>query len=190
RRSSCRRAATTSPPSGRSSSRRFPASRGRTRRMKPLPDGGTIGVGAFASSYDLRSEVERGVEWSEARAYRVKLAPGGYARDDYVAGDGRSRADDLHALFADPEVDVVQTLQGGFGSSELIPHLDFDLIAANPKPLVGYSDLTSLHVPSRQRAGLPTFYGYGLMGVGAPDTTDFTRDRLLAVLRGEVTGEV
>ena len=97
--------------------------------MKPLPDGGTIGVGAFASSYDMRSEVERGVEWWERRGYRVKLAPGVYARDDYVAGDARSRADDLHALFADPEVDVVQTLQGGFGSSEMIPHLDFDLIA-------------------------------------------------------------
>ena len=44
--------------------------------MKPLRDGGTIGVGAFASSYDMRSEVERGVEWWESRGYRVKLAPG------------------------------------------------------------------------------------------------------------------
>src|SRR5438477_437785 len=141
--------------------------------MKPLPDGGTIGVGAFASSYDMRSEIERGVEWWESRGYRVKLAPGVYARDDYVAGDARSRADDLHALFADPEVDVVQTLQGGFGSSEMLPHLDFDLIAANPKPFVGYSDITSLHVPIRQRAGFPTFYGYGLMGVGDKDKCDY-----------------
>ena len=133
--------------------------------MKPLPAGGTIGVAALASSYDMRSEVERGVEWWEHRGYRVKLASGVYARDDYVAGDARSRADDLHALFADPEVDVVQTLQGGFGSSEMIPHLDFELIAANPKPFVGYSDITSLHVPIRQRAGFPTFYGYGLMGM-------------------------
>src|SRR3954449_5448673 len=158
--------------------------------MKPLQDGGTIGVGAFASSYDMRSEVERGVEWWNSRGYRVKLAPGVYERDDYVAGDARSRADDLHTLFADPEVDVVQTLQGGFGSSEMIPHLDFDLIAANPKPFVGYSDITSLHVPIRQRAGFPTFYGYGLMGVGDKDTSDFTHERLLAVLRGDVTGPV
>src|SRR5436305_10848529 len=155
--------------------------------MKPLPDGGTIGVGAFASSYDMRSEIERGVEWWESRGYRVKLAPGVYARDDYVAGDARNRADDLHALFTDPEVDVVQTLQGGFGSSEMIPHLDFELIAANPKPFVGYSDVTSLHVPIRQRAGFPTFYGYGLMGVGDKDTTAFTLDRPLAVPSGDVS---
>src|SRR5947208_6485041 len=158
--------------------------------MKPLPVGGTIGVGAFASSYDVRSEVERGVEWWESRGYRVKLAPAIYARDDYVAGDAKTRADDLHALFADPEVDVVQTLQGGFGSSEMIPYLDFELIAANPKPFVGYSDITSLHVPIRQRAGFPTFYGYGLMGVGDPETSQFTHERELAVLSGDVVGEV
>src|SRR5215470_19899230 len=158
--------------------------------MKPLQKGGTIGVGAFASSYVIRSQFDRGVELWEGRGDRVKLAPNVYARDEYVAGDARSRADDLHALFSDAEVDVVQTLQGGFGSSEMIPHLDFDLIAANPKPLVGYSDITSLHVPIRQRAGLPTFYGYGLMGVGATDTSDFTRDRLLEVLRGEASGPV
>src|SRR3989440_570056 len=76
------------------------------------------------------------------------------------------------------------------GSSEMTAHLDFDLIAANPKPFGGCSDITSLHVPIRQRAGFPTFYGYGLMGVGDKDTTKFTQERLLAVLRGEVTGEV
>src|SRR5437764_15178062 len=102
--------------------------------MKPLPEGGTIGVGAFASSYDMRSEVERGVEWWESRGYRVKLAPGVYARDDYVAGDARSRAADLHALFADPEVAVVQTLQRGYGSSVMIPQLDLGLHAVQLEP--------------------------------------------------------
>src|SRR5256885_15327011 len=105
--------------------------------MKPLPDGGTIGVGAFASSYDMRSEIERGVEWWESRGYRLKLAPGVYARDDYVAGDARSRADDLHAPFADPEVDVVQTLHGGFCSRHMVPHPRLDPIAANPHPVRG-----------------------------------------------------
>jgi muramoyltetrapeptide carboxypeptidase len=158
--------------------------------MKPLPAGGTIGVAALASSYDMRSEVERGVEWWEHRGYRVKLASGVYARDDYVAGDARSRAGDLHALFADPEVDVVQALQGGYGSAQTIPYLDFDLIAANPKPLVGFSDITALHVAIHGRTGLPTFYGNGLMGVASAEATDFTRRRLLAVLRDEASGEV
>jgi muramoyltetrapeptide carboxypeptidase len=161
-----------------------------TRLGAPLPDGGTIGVAALASPYDMRSELERGVEWWESHGYRVKLASGIHDRDDYVAGDARRRAEDLNALFGDPEVDVVQSLQGGYGSAQTIPFLDLDLIAANPKPFVGYSDITALHVVLRQRAGLATFYGYGLMGVGAGDTSAFSRERLLKVLRGDALGEV
>src|SRR4029079_17269299 len=97
--------------------------------MKRLPDGGTIGVAACASPYDMRSELDRGVEWWESQGYRVKLGPGVKPRDDDVAGGDTERAHDRHAVFADPEVDIVQSLQGGFGSSELLPHLDFDLLA-------------------------------------------------------------
>jgi muramoyltetrapeptide carboxypeptidase len=158
--------------------------------VKPLQPGGTIGVAAPASPYDARSEVLRGVEWWESQGYKVKLAPNVYARDDYVAGDVRTRAEDLNALFEDPEVDVVQALQGGYGSAQTIPHLDFDAIAANPKPLVGFSDITALHVAIHRRTGLPTFYGNGLMGVGSAEATEFTRERLLAVLRNEAPGDV
>ena len=161
-----------------------------TRFGRTLPDGGTIGVVAAASPYDSRSDVLRGVEWWEARGYHVKLAPGAWERDDYVAGDARARAEDLNALFADSEVDVVQALQGGFGSAQLIPYLDLDVVADNPKPLVGFSDLTALHVVLRQRAGLATIYGNGLIGMGSHETTSFTRERLLAVLRDGGVGEV
>jgi muramoyltetrapeptide carboxypeptidase len=158
--------------------------------MKALPEGGTIGVPAPASPYENRSEILRGVEWWESKGYRVKLSDAASARDDYVAGDPEQRARDIEAMFADPEVDVVQSLQGGYGSAQTIPYLDFDVVARNPKPFVGYSDITALHVSIRQRTGLTTFYGLGLVGVGAKDTTGFTRKRLLAVLGGEATGVV
>jgi muramoyltetrapeptide carboxypeptidase len=158
--------------------------------MKPLPPGGTIGVAAPASPYDSRSEVLRGVEWWESQGYRVKLAEHVYARDDYVAGDAKDRAADVNALFADPEVDVVQALQGGYGSAQTIPYLDFDAIGASPKPLVGFSDITALHVSIRQRTGMPTVYGNGLVGVGSAEATAFARERLLAVLTGDATGPV
>jgi len=161
-----------------------------TRFGKPLPEGGTVGVSAAASPYDSRSDVLRGVEWWEARGYRVKLSSGVYARDDYVAGSAKQRGADLNALFADPEVDIVQALQGGFGSAQAIPYLDFDLIAENPKPLVGYSDITALHIAVRQKAGLATIYGNGLLGVGSADVTTFTKERLLDVLGGGGAGEV
>jgi muramoyltetrapeptide carboxypeptidase len=158
--------------------------------MKPLLAGGTIGVASPASPYDARSEVLRGVEWWEAQGYQVKLAENVYARDDYVAGSPEQRAADLNSLFADPEVDVVQALQGGYGSAQAIPHLDFETIAANPKPFVGFSDITALHVAIGRRTGMPTIYGNGLVGVGDPRSTKFTRERLLKVLGGDAGGEV
>jgi muramoyltetrapeptide carboxypeptidase len=158
--------------------------------MKPLPPGGTIGIAAPASPYDSRSEVLRGVEWWESQGYRVVLGEHVYARDDYVAGDATDRAADLDALFADPEVDVVQALQGGYGSAQVIPYLDFVTIGANPKLLVGFSDITALHVAIRQRTAMPTVYGNGLVGVGAAETTEFTRKRLLEVLTSDATGPV
>ena len=96
--------------------------RAATRFGRPLPDGGTIGVPAPASPYENRSETLRGIEWWEARGYRVKLAGGVWDRDAYVAGDPKSRARDLTAMFADPEVDVVHCLRGGYGSAQTIPY--------------------------------------------------------------------
>ncbi len=149
---------------------------------RPLSPGGTIGVAAPSSPYESRSQIDRGVRWWEEQGYRVKLARGAYERDDYVAGDARERARDLTALFQDEEVDAVQVLGGGYGCSEVAPHLDYDAIAANPKPFVGFSDITVLHLAIRQRTGLVTFYGPGLMGVGAKERGAFSRERILRAL--------
>ena len=156
----------------------------------PLKDGGVIGVPAPASPFENRSDVLRGVEWWGSKGHRVKLGEGAFDRDDYVAGDPEGRAKDIMAMFLDPEVDVVQCLGGGYGSTQTIPHLDFDAIAEHPKPFVGYSDITALHTALREKAGLATFYGPGLMGVGDKDRGEFSRERLLRVLKGETTGEV
>jgi muramoyltetrapeptide carboxypeptidase len=161
-----------------------------TRFGKPLTEGGTIGVPAPASPYFNRSDVLRGVEWWEGQGFRVKLADGIWDRDDYVAGSPERRARDLEAMFADPEVEVVQCLQGGFGAAQLIPYLDFDVLEANPKAFCGFSDITALHVAIRQRTGLATIYSNGLAGVGSHEVTTFSKNRLLSVLRGDTTGEI
>jgi muramoyltetrapeptide carboxypeptidase len=151
-------------------------------RPRPLGPGGTIGIAAPASPVVERSTLERGVRWWESQGFAVTFAPGADARDDYVAGDPETRARDLEALFADPGVDAVQVVGGGYGCSEVAPVLDVDVVAANPKPFVGFSDVTVLHVLFRRRAELVTFYGPGLGGVGQNDRGDFTRERLLRAL--------
>ena len=161
-----------------------------TRFGAPLPSGGTIGVCAPSGPYYNRSDIERPVEWWESKGYRVKLTDGVWAQDDYVAGSSQQRADDLNALFADADVDVIQVLWGGTGAMQVLPHLDYDLIAAHPKALMGYSDITNLHVALRQQAGLATLHGPGLGSMGIPERTTFTWDSALAAFTTGGTGPV
>lgn len=79
--------------------------------------------------------------------------------DDFVSSPIASRVADLHAAFADPEVAGILTVIGGFNSNELLPHLDWDLIAAHPKVLCGYSDITALQNAVLARTGLVTYSG-------------------------------
>ena len=150
-----------------------------SRFGKPLPPGGTIGVSAPSGPFFNRSDVLRGVEWWQAQGYRVKLRDGVWAQDDWVAGSPEARAEDLHALFLDPEVDVIQVLWGGTGAIDVLPHLDAALIGEHPKALMGFSDITNLHVALRQDAGLATFHGPGLGSMGIPERTAFTWDSAL-----------
>jgi len=66
--------------------------------------------------------------------------------------------DDLHAAFADPGIDGILCTRGGWGSAELLPHLDAGLIRTNPKVFAGYSDHTSLHLWLAREANLVTFH--------------------------------
>jgi hypothetical protein len=65
-------------------------------------------------------------------------------RDDFDSSPVTSRVFDLHAAFTDPDVAGILTVIGGFNSNQLLPHLDWDLIAAHPKFFCGYSDITAL----------------------------------------------
>jgi muramoyltetrapeptide carboxypeptidase len=97
-----------------------------------LQAGGTIGIVSPASPCNTYSDVLRGIAWWEARGYHVKLAEGALERTDWVAGSPELRAWDVMAMFLDPGVDAIQCLRGGYGSAQIIPYLDFEVIAARP----------------------------------------------------------
>ncbi|MFT4109850.1 S66 family peptidase [Propionicimonas sp.] len=95
-------------------------------------------------------------------------------RDRYDSSPVRSRLSDLHAAFADPAVDGVLTVIGGFNSNELLPMIDYDLIAAHPKVLCGYSDITALQNALLARSGLVTYSGPHWSSFGMRELFDDT----------------
>ncbi|WP_293762652.1 LD-carboxypeptidase [uncultured Aquitalea sp.] len=96
--------------------------------------------------------------WLTARGMGGELLPGVFQRQDYLSGPDEQRLADLHMAFAEARFDAVFCLRGGYGTPRLLPNLDLSLIARHPKPFVGYSDITALHIAFNQ-AGLPTFHG-------------------------------
>jgi len=161
-----------------------------TRFGAPLLPGGTIGVCAPSGPVYNASDLLRCKEWVESKGYRVVLSDGVWAKDDYEAGSPEQRARDLEALFADPEVDVIHALWGGTGAIRVLPHLDYDLIAANPKALMGYSDITNLHVALLRRSGLAGLHGPGFGSMGIPERTAFTWDSAFAAFTDGGVGPV
>jgi muramoyltetrapeptide carboxypeptidase len=153
------------------------------------PPGSTIGIVTPASPAETKSSVQRGIAWWEAQGYGVKLLPGALEQDGWHAGSPEVRARDIQEAFADPEIDAIQTMRGGYGSAQAIPFLDLDAIAATPKAFLGLSDITALHA-AFVGAGLVTFYGPSLTMVGVPSPPPFTTGRLLSVLAGETAGPV
>jgi muramoyltetrapeptide carboxypeptidase len=102
---------------------------------------------------------ERGVAELERRGFRVRVGEHARSRTGWTAGSAEDRAADLHAMFADPEVRGIVCTIGGYNANQLLELLDYDLIAANPKVFVGYSDITALHGAIHARTGLATMIG-------------------------------
>ena len=140
-------------------------------KVKMLAPGMCIGVVSPSSGMWKRSELWQGIAGLEAQGFKVKTGEHAYRNHFYLAGTDQERAADLHAAFADPEVDAVLCSQGGYGAARLYSHLDFDLIRANPKLFMGYSDITSLHLAIGRHGGFVTFHGPGAAGFD-PDYLD------------------
>ncbi len=113
-------------------------------------------------------------------------SPEYYERDGYLAGSDDVRLRDLHAAFANPEIDAIFCLRGGYGTPRLLDRLDFDLLRANPKPFVGYSDITALHLAISRYAGFVTFHGPMLNADLLGDKQPPTESSLFSLLRGQL----
>jgi len=99
-------------------------------------------------------------------------------RHGYLAGTDDARASDINEMFADPTVEGILAVRGGWGAARLLQLLDFDAIAANPKVFMGYSDITTLLLAFQARTGLVTFHG----PVGTSEWNDFSVGALRAVV--------
>ena len=144
-----------------------------------LKMGDTVGLITPASSlFEAHRSLIEATEKMEALGFKVKNGKNIFKTHGYLAGTLEERLQDIHDMFRDDEVKAIVTLRGGYGSAQLLPYLDYDLIRNNPKIIVGYSDITSLLIGIYIKTGLVTFHG----PVAVSTFTDFTKKYFLKVL--------
>jgi muramoyltetrapeptide carboxypeptidase len=129
--------------------------------LKPpavAPDARVAVIAPASSSKPER--LARGIEALRARGYDAEFGKYAQGRQaPYFSGTAEERLADLHAAFADPEIQGIFCTRGGYGSNYLLEDIDLDLIRDNPKPLFGYSDMTTVQTWLLDELGLTSFHG-------------------------------
>jgi muramoyltetrapeptide carboxypeptidase LdcA involved in peptidoglycan recycling len=134
-------------------------------RPPRLEPGDTIGIvsPSWGGAGKFPHRVEQGVKHLRSLGFQVEIAPHALNHKGYVSDTPENRAQDIHDLFADPEVKAILAAIGGDHSCHFLPLIDFDLITGNPKVFMGYSDITVLNVAIWAKTGLVTFNGPALL---------------------------
>lgn len=143
-------------------------------------------IGLIAPAGPAALDIDKATQWMRARGHELRVFAGVAQKEGYLAGSDEVRLKDLHDAFADPEIDAIFCLRGGYGTPRLLDRIDYSLLRDNPKPFVGYSDITALHLAINRYAGFVTFHGPMLNadllgGKQAP-----TESSLFSLLRGQL----
>jgi muramoyltetrapeptide carboxypeptidase len=132
----------------------------------PLRRGDVVAVVATSSPF------EHVLAWRGlgvlAERYRLRFDRGLFAKRGYLAGDDARRADELRRALHDPDVRVILAARGGYGASRVVHDVDWSVLRANPRWIVGFSDVTALHAEA-SAVGVATMHASHVTALGRAD---------------------
>ena len=126
-------------------------------RPRRLRRGDVVGVVAPAGPIEAE-RLHAGLAVLEGLGLRPRVGAGVLERRAHLAGSDAARLGDLTAMLADPEVRAIFCARGGYGSQRIVPSIDLGTLRTDPKPVIGYSDVTVLH-GAIAREGVVSFHG-------------------------------
>lgn len=125
--------------------------------LQPIKPGSTIRIVSPAGKIEEK-HVMPAVNWLEKQGYNVKLGEHVFAQYYQFAGTDEQRAADVQEALDDPDCNAIICSRGGYGTVRIIDRLDFTNFLNNPKWLVGFSDITILHL-RLHNLEVPTIHG-------------------------------
>jgi muramoyltetrapeptide carboxypeptidase len=148
----------------------------------PLQPGSRVRVIAPSSPFD-RTLVLRGMGWLSER-YRVEFDWSIFERTGFLAGSDSRRLDELNRALSDPSLGAIVAARGGYGLTRIAHLADYGALLRSPKWIVGFSDITALHVEA-QALGIASFHGPNAAALGRSD--EWTRQRFVRALEAPST---
>ncbi|PSN13486.1 LD-carboxypeptidase [filamentous cyanobacterium CCT1] len=124
-----------------------------------LREGDVVGIVSPAGATFERDRLDLVIDAVKALGFVPRVAPHALARYGYLAGTDAERAADVNAMFADPAIKALLPVRGDWGSARILPYLDYATIRANPKVVIGFSDISALLLGLYAQTGLVTFHG-------------------------------
>ena len=160
------------------------------QKPRALAPGDRIALVAPASPF-ARSEFDAGLAELRRLGYEPVYDETVFARTRYTAGDATLRARAFHQAWTDPSIRALVAVRGGYGSVQVLPHLDAAEIGSTPKVFIGYSDNTSLLTWITGRCGVVAFHGPMVEGRLAKGPAGYDPDTFVRVLtRSEPAGRI
>jgi muramoyltetrapeptide carboxypeptidase len=147
------------------------------RVPQALRPGDKIRLVACSGPFD-HTLLWRGAGWL-AQRYRVCVNRALFRRDGYLAGSDNDRRAELEAALADPDARAIVAARGGYGAGRIARDVNWSLLETDPKWIVGFSDVTALHIEA-QRRGVVSLHAANAAGLGRGDAAN--RERWIAAL--------
>ena len=147
----------------------------------PLRPGDKVRFVSPASSPD-RDMVLRHAEILKGWGLNVDFGEHAFSKWSYLAGTDEERLADLNAAFRDPEVRAIFTTRGGKGSYRIADQVDFAAVRRDPKFVIGFSDITALHLSLLKHCHQVGIHGAFSMGPNENGVSSYTHDALRQAL--------
>lgn len=127
--------------------------------LQPIPQGAGIGIITPSSSLDSPEQIRCGLAYLAGLGYQVKTGDFVYGSNCHFSGSPQERAADIMTFFKNPEIAAIIATAGGYGAQDVLPYLDYGVIKNNPKPIIGFSDITALQTAVYARSGISSIAG-------------------------------
>ena len=126
---------------------------------------------------------QNAIDFWDKEIFHLSYSAHSHELDKYNSSSITSRVSDLHEAFLDPNVKMIISCLGGFNANQILPYLDYELIANHPKIICGYSDITALLNAIYARTGLITYHGPHFSTFGFNKDNEYTKDALFKCIK-------